>query len=154
MTITPELRVQLMDMHKKENEGRSKVRNRGVQESESEIIIFMDDDMRFTSEVVEQHLRHHQSYANSILAGIPIEDPTKIKNDIQSYKRHLSLNWIEKFDQGLNKLDKKVFLGILSFSENRNTYIYSSDEEIKCFDFYYINCYDTSKTYINGKFII
>jgi len=56
--------------------------------------------------------------------------------------------------KGLDKLDKKLSIGILSFSSNRYTYIYSSEEEIECFDFYYINCYDESKTYINGKIII
>jgi hypothetical protein len=76
--------------------------------------------------------------------GIDIEIKPIVINGINEYRNQ----------KGLNKLDKKVFLGILSFSENRHTYIYSSDEEIKCFDFYYINCYDTSKTYINGKFII
>ena len=51
-----------------ENGGRSKVRNKGVKESKSNFIIFMDDDMRFTPKVVEQHLFHHQRHANSILA--------------------------------------------------------------------------------------
>ena len=67
------------------------------------------------------------------------------------------MNGINEYrnQKGLNKLDKRgIFIGILSFSENRHTYIYSSDEEIECFDFYYINCYNTCKTYINGKFII
>lgn len=113
-----------MNIIVQENGGRSKVRNRGVRESESEIIIFMDDDMRFTPEVVEQHLRHHQSYANSILAGIPIEDPSRTKNDIQSYKRHLSLNWIEKFDKGLNKLDEKnLFLTTANMSMSKKLFL-------------------------------
>jgi hypothetical protein len=76
--------------------------------------------------------------------GLDIEIKTIVINGINEYRNQ----------KGLNKLDKKVFFGILSFSENRYTYIYSSDEEIECFDFYYIHFYDTSKTYINGKFII
>lgn len=67
------------------------------------------------------------------------------------------INGINEYrnQKGLNKLDKReIFIGILSFSENRHTYIYSSDEEIECFDFYYINCYNICKTYINGNFII
>ena len=83
--------------------------------------------------------------------GLDIEIKTTVINGINEYRNQ----------KGLDKLDKKLSIGILSFSSNRHTYIYSSDEEIECFDFYYINCYnqsktyiDQSKTYINGKIII
>jgi len=75
--------------------------------------------------------------------GLDLEIKPTVINGLNEYRNQ----------KGLNKLDK-IYLGILSFSENRHTYIYSSDDEIECFDFYFINCYDTSKTYINGKFII
>jgi len=45
---------------------------------------------------------------------------------------------------------KHIIIGILSFSSNQIIPIYSSDNEIKCFDFYYN--YD-DKIYINGKLI-
>ena len=83
-------------------------------------------------------------YVSNNNEELDIEIKPVVINGINEYRNQ----------KGLNKLDKNVFIGILSFSENRHTYIYSSDEEIECFDFYYINCYDTSKTYINGKFII
>ena len=76
--------------------------------------------------------------------GLDIEIKPTIINGINEYR----------IQKGLDKLDKKVFLGILSFSENRHTYIYSSNKEIECFDFYYINNNDESETYINGKLII
>ena len=76
--------------------------------------------------------------------GLNIEIKPTVINGINEYRNQ----------KGLDKLDKKVCIGILSFSSDRYTYIYSSDEEIVCFDFYYINCYDENKTYINGKFII
>ena len=59
--------------------------------------------------------------------------------------------------QGLNEYRKKkniqalkssVMVGILSFSSNDTIPTYSTENEIKCFDFYYEN-YD--KIYINGK---
>ena len=43
---------------------------------------------------------------------------------------------------------KKIIIGILSFSSNNIIPTYSTDNEIKCFDFYYN--YD-NKIYINGK---
>ena len=47
------------------------------------------------------------------------------------------------------KLKSKIMIGILSFSSNDIIPTYSSDNEIKCFDFYY--SYD--KIYINGNVI-
>ena len=76
--------------------------------------------------------------------GLDIEIKPIIINGINQYRNQ----------KGLDKLDKKIILGILSFSSNNYTYIYSSNEEIECFDFYYINCYDVSEIYINGKLII
>ena len=57
--------------------------------------------------------------------------------------------------KGLNKYRKKkniqelksdVIVGILSFSSDNVVPTYSTENEIKCFDFYY--CYD-NKMYIN-----
>ena len=50
----------------------------------------------------------------------------------------------------IKKLKSKIMIGILSFSSNDIIPTYSTDDEIKCFDFYYEN-YD--KIYINGKLI-
>ena len=60
--------------------------------------------------------------------------------------------------QGLNKYRKKnnqklhtkIIIGILSFSSDNIIPTYSTDNEIKCFDFYYS---DDNKIYINGKLI-
>ena len=43
-----------------------------------------------------------------------------------------------------------IIIGILSYSSNKIIPTYSTDNEIKCFDFYYN--YD-NKIYINGKLI-
>ena len=50
----------------------------------------------------------------------------------------------------IQKLKTKIIIGILSFSLDNNIPTYSSENEIKCFDFYYN--YD-NKIYINGKLI-
>ena len=52
--------------------------------------------------------------------------------------------------KNIQKLKSKIMIGILSFSSNDIIPTYSTDDEIKCFDFYYEN-YD--KIYINGKLI-
>jgi len=50
----------------------------------------------------------------------------------------------------IQKLKIKIIIGILSFSSDDIVPTYSTDNEIKCFDFYYN--YD-NKIYINGKLI-
>ena len=77
--------------------------------------------------------------------GLDIEIKLKVIYGINEYRKQKGLDSL---------LDKTLCIGILSFSSDRYTYIYSSNEEIECFDFYYINCYDESKIYINGKCII
>ena len=48
------------------------------------------------------------------------------------------------------ELKSKIIIGILSFSSDSSTPTYSTDNEIKCFDFYYNY---NKKTYINGKLL-
>jgi hypothetical protein len=50
----------------------------------------------------------------------------------------------------IQELKSKIIIGILSFSSNNIIPTYSSDNEIKCFDFY---CDYDNKIYINGKLI-
>jgi hypothetical protein len=50
----------------------------------------------------------------------------------------------------IQKLKTKIIIGILSFSSHNIIPCDSTDNEIKCFDFYYN--YD-NKIYINGKLI-
>ena len=53
-------------------------------------------------------------------------------------------------NNNIKQLKSKIIIGILSFSSNDIIPIYSTNNEIKCFDFYYN--YD-NKIYINGKLI-
>ena len=52
--------------------------------------------------------------------------------------------------KNIQKLKTNIIVGILSFSSNDIIPTDSTDDEIKCFDFYYQN-YD--EIYINGKLI-
>jgi hypothetical protein len=53
--------------------------------------------------------------------------------------------------KGLQKLKKQIYIGILSFSSNKYIPTYSTNKEIKCFDFYHKYFNHNSETYINGK---
>ena len=56
---------------------------------------------------------------------------------------------IEK-KNNIQELKTKIVIGILSFSSDNIIPTYSTDNEIKCFDFYYDS---DNKIYINGKLI-
>ncbi len=60
-------------------------------------------------------------------------------NGINKYKKQKNLEEIT---------ENNIHIGVLSFSWNRFIPVYSTDAEIKCFDYYHEN---NSITYINGK---
>jgi hypothetical protein len=70
-------------------------------------------------------------------------------DNIVKYELKKGLNKYRK-QNNIQKIRSKIIIGVLSFSSNDFILPYSSDNEIKCFDFYrdYHN-----KIYINGKLI-
>ena len=52
-----------------QNGGRSVAKNRGAEKAKEGLLIFLDDDMIPCTQFVEEHLKHHQLYENSILTG-------------------------------------------------------------------------------------
>ena len=108
---------------KQENGGRSKVRNRGAREAHSELLIFMDDDMRFAENTVDQHIMHHHGHGSSILGGNQFEDKALLTRDIQHYKLHLSESWLQKYSEGLNRLSSdNLFLTAANMSVKKKLF--------------------------------
>ena len=66
--------------------------------------------------------------------------------------KYILINGLNEYRKknNIQELKSKIVIGILSFSSNDIIPTYSTDNEIKCFDFYYN--YD-NKIYINGKLI-
>jgi len=99
------------------NKGRASIRNLGAKNADGDLLIFYDDDTRPTNDSIEKHVEFHRSHQNCLCGGIAIEDPAFCKTDIQKYKRHLSLKWTAKYQQGLNKLNREnLFLTAANFS--------------------------------------
>jgi hypothetical protein len=67
------------------------------------------------------------------------------------------MNAINEYRKQQNKppLKSKLYIGVISFSDDRYDSIptYSTDNEIKCFDFYTRSEYYQRQTYINGELI-
>ena len=78
-----------------------------------------------------------------------ISDDHEGLDDEVKYKLINALNQYRK-KKNIPELKSKIIIGILSFSSNDIIPTYSTDDEIKCFDFYYN---DDNKVYMNGKLI-
>ena len=76
------------------------------------------------------------------------DDHEGLDNEVK-YILKQSLNQYRK-QNNENKIKLKLMIGILSFSSNETIPTYSTNNEIKCFDFY--KTYD-GLIYINGKII-
>ncbi|MCH8903487.1 MAG: glycosyltransferase family 2 protein [Bacteroidetes bacterium] len=75
------------------NSGRAATRNNGVTKAESELIIFLDDDMVPENECLKVHYNHHQSHEGTIMVGAQIMDGSTLTSDIQRYKLSLDQKW-------------------------------------------------------------
>ena len=77
-----------------------------------------------------------------------------ISNDHDGLDLEVRQSLIQSLNQYRNKHNmpnvKKIFIGVLSYSDEYITPVYSSSNEIKCFDFY---CDYDGKKYINGKLL-
>jgi len=72
--------------------------------------------------------------------GLDNEVKYILKQSLKQYRKQ----------NNIQKIKSKLMIGILSFSSNGNIPTYSTNDEIKCFDFYKN---DDGLIYINGKII-
>lgn len=104
-----EFNLQSLKIHSRKNGGRSVARNSGVAIASGEFIIFMDDDMRATTQLVKQHLEFHKRHEHKILVGVPMEEEAKMTSDFQKFKAHLSKKWMGALGNATVKLEH-IFL--------------------------------------------
>lgn len=118
-----------------ENKGRGAVRNRGAKEANGDLFVFFDDDMIPLNNCIEEHIKHHQKFPNTINTGDLAEDSSKCKTDIQKYKAYISAQWSKTLTNFIDKplkkerifitaanfsIPKKLFLDLNGFDENLN----------------------------------
>jgi transcriptional regulator with AAA-type ATPase domain len=75
------------------------------------------------------------------------DDHEGLDNEVK-YILKKGLNKYRK-QNNVKELKSKIRIGILSFSSNQTIPTYSTDNEKKCFDFYY----EDKMMYINGKLV-
>lgn len=105
------------------NGGRSVVRNRGVNESSGEVLIFYDDDMEPAPNSIERHKLFHQQFVG-IAGGNQVEEESPEKTDIQNYKAILTNTWIQKYPEGVTELEySNLFLTAANCSVRRSVFL-------------------------------
>ena len=92
--------------------------------------------------------KNYKTYYGKYCIDYISDDHEGLDNEVK-YILIKGLNEYRK-KNNIQELKSKIMIGILSFSSNNIIPTYSTDNEIKCFDFYYN--YD-NKIYINGKLI-
>ena len=92
--------------------------------------------------------KNYKTYYGKYCFDYISDDHEGLDNEVK-YILIKGLNEYRK-KNNIQKLKTKIIIGILSFSLDNNIPTYSSENEIKCFDFYYN---DDNKIYINGKLI-
>jgi glycosyltransferase involved in cell wall biosynthesis len=117
------------------NNGRASVRNRGALEANGELLIFFDDDMLPLKNCIEEHVKHHKQYPNSIVTGGLGEEVNKLSPDILKYKSYLSSKWTNalKTDNNGKLINGSHFLTAANFSISKTTFIrlHGFDEQLR-----------------------
>lgn len=102
-----------------ENGGRAVCRNRGANAAKGDLLIFLDDDMRASENLVRQHLDFHSQYNDSIIVGATFEDIELSKTDIQKYRAYLSRKWSQVKSHKL----KEPYISAANFSINKKLFL-------------------------------
>lgn len=92
--------------------------------------------------------KNYKTYYGKYCVNYISDDHEGLDNEVK-YKLIEGLNEYRK-KKNIKKIKSKIMIGILSFSSNNIIPTYSTNNEIKCFDFY---CDYDNKIYINGKLI-
>ncbi len=92
--------------------------------------------------------KNYKTYYGKYCVDYISDDHDGLDNEVKD----ILINGLNAYRKKNNfqELKSKIIIGILSFSSDNIIPTYSTDNEIKCFDFYYN--YD-NKIYINGKLI-
>ena len=68
------------------NGGRAAARNSGAQATNSELIIFLDDDCIPEAQFINEHRKHHEKHPNTIATG-PAFSPLGTNTEFEQYRR-------------------------------------------------------------------
>jgi GT2 family glycosyltransferase len=76
-TLNPRCRLRVIEQ---ENRGPSGARNRGFREAQSELILFLDDDMQCDPGLLSSHFKSHQRFGSAVVFGALFLSPDSNAN--------------------------------------------------------------------------
>lgn len=87
-------RLNLRGVHLTHNSGRSTARNRGVDKSSGEVLVFLDSDMEFDSDFLSRHFSYHEQGDKLVVIG-----SVQYKSSLgkRAYTRFLQSRGVGKF---------------------------------------------------------
>ncbi len=143
-----------------ENKGRAAVRNRGAQEANSDILIFLDDDMIAHSNLVDEHINFHKTYIEAVAVGVLIPTTTTPDTDYGKYRVWLNDQWNKQLNTQTEiellsypyicaanfSITKKLFIDIGGFDERLN--------DAEDYDLAVRLKKDKTKIYLNKKCVV
>lgn len=100
-----ELKLRLRIISQK-NKGRSGARNAGAAAAQSGLLIFLDDDMEATPDLVQRHLAHQHAHPGSFLTGKQQSNPDFARTDFQQYMSVRSAQWMNNYGNDLVPLSQ------------------------------------------------
>ena len=90
------------------NSGRAISRNRGVEASTGDIIIFLDDDMLTEKDLIEKHIQYHVKTPGIIVSGNGYRNPDDAKHDFDKFLVKVETGW-KKQSGGSGEITFKKF---------------------------------------------
>jgi len=91
---------------------------------------------------------HTHTFFGKYICERMSDDHEGLDRTVYSTLRNGIRKWREQ--NNMVPLQDKIRLGVMSYSSDNVIPVYSSDKEIHCFDFYYIEHDNTYETYVNG----
>ncbi|MFN0188031.1 MAG: glycosyltransferase family 2 protein [Bacteroidia bacterium] len=106
-----------------ENKGRATAKNVGAKLAKYEMLWFLDDDMKITSDSMNAHISHHLNFPRSISVGSQLEENLLGDSDIQKYKVYLSEIWQKAIESYSNPLSiENLYITSANFTVSRNLF--------------------------------
>lgn len=90
------------------NSGRAVSRNRGVEISTGDIIIFLDDDMLAESNLLEKHIQYHLKRPGIIVAGNGYRNPAEATCDFGKFLVEMEKGW-KKYGMAVREITLSRF---------------------------------------------
>lgn len=106
-----------------ENKGRAVARNAGASLAQSDVLVFLDDDMRPEPNWIQEHLNHHQSHPDTSMVGSVKSDPLRSETDFHQYLAARSGQWMDNCTRAENPMTlDNLFFSSANCSMSKKTF--------------------------------